>query len=201
MNAPFASSTDTAEADRIISIAILAVGGQGGGVLTEWIVDVAERNSYRAQSTSVAGVAQRTGATIYYIEMCPDRGRQPVFSLAPTPGDVDILMTTNQGSAYLYRTDVTSGNRSLRFHLRGTKSNRDAIGALVRVTTPEGAQSRMVKTGSSYLSQSELALTFGLAKDAAANVEVIWPSGTRQTFNDVKANQRLKINESRGIVP
>ncbi|TAN17605.1 MAG: indolepyruvate oxidoreductase subunit beta family protein [Rhizobiaceae bacterium] len=92
MDAPFASTVDTVEADRIISIAILAVGGQGGGVLTEWIVDTAERNSYRAQSTSVAGVAQRTGATIYYIEMCPDRGRQPIFSLSPTPGDVDVLI-------------------------------------------------------------------------------------------------------------
>ena len=78
--------------DKIISIAILAVGGQGGGVLTDWIVDVAERNGYRAQSTSVAGVAQRTGATIYYVEMCPDRGRQPVFALSPAPGDVDVLI-------------------------------------------------------------------------------------------------------------
>ncbi|MBP0614568.1 indolepyruvate oxidoreductase subunit beta family protein [Jiella mangrovi] len=79
-------------ADRIISVAALAVGGQGGGVLTNWIVDVAERNGYRAQSTSVAGVAQRTGATIYYVEMCPDRGRQPVFSLSPSKGDVDVLI-------------------------------------------------------------------------------------------------------------
>lgn len=76
----------------IIKIAILAVGGQGGGVLTDWITDVAERNGYRAQSTSVAGVAQRTGATIYYVEMCPDTGREPVFSLNPAPGDVDILI-------------------------------------------------------------------------------------------------------------
>lgn len=76
----------------IIKIAILAVGGQGGGVLTNWIIDVAERNGYRAQSTSVAGVAQRTGATIYYVEMCPDTGRQPVFSLSPAQGDVDVLM-------------------------------------------------------------------------------------------------------------
>lgn len=76
----------------IIKIAILAVGGQGGGVLTNWIIDVAERNGYRAQSTSVAGVAQRTGATIYYVEMCPDTGRQPVFSLSPAQGHVDILM-------------------------------------------------------------------------------------------------------------
>jgi len=92
MNAPFAATSETVKDDRIISIATLAVGGQGGGVLTDWIVEVAERNGYRAQSTSVAGVAQRTGATIYYIEMCPDRGRAPVFSLSPAPGDVDVLI-------------------------------------------------------------------------------------------------------------
>ncbi|MEQ1942085.1 indolepyruvate oxidoreductase subunit beta family protein [Mesorhizobium sp. VNQ89] len=76
----------------VIKIAILAVGGQGGGVLSDWIVDVAERNGYLAQSTSVAGVAQRTGATIYYIEMCRDKGRQPVFALSPSQGDVDVLI-------------------------------------------------------------------------------------------------------------
>jgi indolepyruvate ferredoxin oxidoreductase beta subunit len=80
----------------LIKLAILAVGGQGGGVLSDWIVDVAERNGYLAQSTSVAGVAQRTGATIYYIEMCPElypgAGRLPVFALSPSQGDVDILI-------------------------------------------------------------------------------------------------------------
>ncbi|MCR4265652.1 indolepyruvate oxidoreductase subunit beta family protein [Nitratireductor sp. ZSWI3] len=76
----------------IIKLAALAVGGQGGGVLTNWITDVAERNGYLAQSTSVAGVAQRTGATIYYVEMCPDTGRRPVFALSPAQGDVDILI-------------------------------------------------------------------------------------------------------------
>lgn len=80
----------------VIKLAILAVGGQGGGVLADWIVDVAERNGFLAQSTSVAGVAQRTGATIYYIEMCPeldpDAGRLPIFALSPSQGDVDILV-------------------------------------------------------------------------------------------------------------
>lgn len=76
----------------MIKLAILAVGGQGGGVLSDWIVAVAEKNGYLAQSTSVAGVAQRTGATIYYIEMCPDAGRLPVFALSPSQGDVDILI-------------------------------------------------------------------------------------------------------------
>jgi indolepyruvate ferredoxin oxidoreductase beta subunit len=79
--------------DRPISIAILAMGGQGGGVLSDWIIAVAESQGWAAQSTSVPGVAQRTGATIYYIEMLPPRGgRMPVLSLVPTPGDVDIVL-------------------------------------------------------------------------------------------------------------
>lgn len=77
---------------RVIKLAILAVGGQGGGVLTNWIVELAESCGWRAQSTAVAGVAQRTGATIYYVEMAPETGRDPVFALAPAPGDVDILI-------------------------------------------------------------------------------------------------------------
>jgi indolepyruvate ferredoxin oxidoreductase beta subunit len=79
--------------ERPISIAIVAMGGQGGGVLTEWIVHLAENHGWVAQSTSVPGVAQRTGATIYYIEaMPPLDGRKPILSLMPTPGDVDLVM-------------------------------------------------------------------------------------------------------------
>jgi hypothetical protein len=93
-------------------------------------------------------------------------------------GDVDLLITTNQGPAYLYRNDVTNGNRSIRLRLRGTKSNRDAIGAVARLTTSGGTQSRMVKSGSSYLSQSELTLTFGIGRRERADRLVIeWPSG------------------------
>lgn len=85
--------------DEIIKLAIMAVGGQGGAVLTDWVVDVAERNGYAAQSTSVAGVAQRTGATIYYVEMAPDAGRKPVFSLMPAQGDVDIMIAAEMMEA------------------------------------------------------------------------------------------------------
>ena len=78
-----------------ISLAILAMGGQGGGVLAEWIVALAESEGWAAQSTSVPGVAQRTGATIYYIEMgLPKDGVDPVFALMPTPGDVDVVMAS-----------------------------------------------------------------------------------------------------------
>jgi indolepyruvate ferredoxin oxidoreductase beta subunit len=71
------------------------MGGQGGGVLTDWIVQLAENHGWVAQSTSVPGVAQRTGATIYYIEaMPPLDGRKPILSLTPTPGDVDVVMAS-----------------------------------------------------------------------------------------------------------
>lgn len=80
-----------------IKIAILAMGGQGGGVLADWLVALAERAGWWAQSTSVPGVAQRTGATIYYVELLPGEavaaaGRAPVLALMPTPGDVDVVV-------------------------------------------------------------------------------------------------------------
>lgn len=79
--------------EKPLSVAIMAMGGQGGGVLSDWIVAVAEANGWHAQSTSVPGVAQRTGATLYYIEMLPPRGtKAPVLALMPTPGDVDVVI-------------------------------------------------------------------------------------------------------------
>lgn len=75
----------------------MALGGQGGGVLAEWIVKAGERSGLIAQSTSVPGVAQRTGATIYYVELFPaaaaaEAGKAPVLALSPTPGDVDVVI-------------------------------------------------------------------------------------------------------------
>ena len=103
-------------------------------------------------------------------------------------GSPGLLITTNQGTAYLYRNQQLAGNRALRLRLTGTKSNRDAIGALARVFLPDGAQSRRVKSGSSYLSQSELTLTFGLGKhDAASRLVIEWPSGAVQEFKNVRA--------------
>ncbi|MFY0611989.1 MAG: indolepyruvate oxidoreductase subunit beta family protein [Hyphomicrobiaceae bacterium] len=85
--------------DGIIKLAVLAVGGQGGGVLTNWILAVAEANGYVAQSTSVPGVAQRTGATIYYLEMLPESDQQPVLALMPSPGDVDVVVAAEMMEA------------------------------------------------------------------------------------------------------
>ncbi len=83
----------------IIKLAVLAVGGQGGGVLTGWIEDVARANGYAAQATSVAGVSQRTGATVYYIEMAPADEGIPIFSLMPAAGDVDIMVAAEMMEA------------------------------------------------------------------------------------------------------
>ena len=77
---------------RRITIAIMALGGQGGGVLADWIIDMATRENYVAQGTSVPGVAQRTGATIYYIELFPKTAHPPILALSPMPGDVDIVI-------------------------------------------------------------------------------------------------------------
>jgi len=103
------------DGEKIITLAALAVGGQGGGVLTNWIVAVAQANGYHAQSTSVAGVAQRTGATIYYVEMCEDKGRMPVFSLSPSIGDVDILIASElmEGGRAVTRGFVTPGRTTM----------------------------------------------------------------------------------------
>lgn len=84
---------------RAITIAILAMGGEGGGVLADWIVDLAEHSGYVAQTTSVPGVAQRTGSTIYYIEIFPEpavraAGKPPVLALMPVPGEVDIVIAS-----------------------------------------------------------------------------------------------------------
>jgi hypothetical protein len=106
-------------------------------------------------------------------------------------GDLDILVATNNGPAYLYRNDGGNKNHWLQIRLNGTKSNRDGIGAVVKV----GNQTQMVHSGSSYCSSSDLALTFGLGNDATASVEIQWPSGIHQKINTVKADQRLNIQE------
>ena len=82
-----------------IKLCIAALGGQGGGVLAEWLVEIAESEDYLAQSTSVPGVAQRTGATIYYLEFFPRTaaeraGREPIMALMPVPGDVDCVVAS-----------------------------------------------------------------------------------------------------------
>ena len=81
---------------RPITMAVLAMGGEGGGVLADWCIDMAEHSNYWAQTTSVPGVAQRTGATVYYLEFFSNDGsnKEPILSTMPTPGEVDIVIAS-----------------------------------------------------------------------------------------------------------
>jgi len=129
----------------------------------------------------------------------PKVGRGAAFGDYDEDGDPDVIITTNGGPAYLYRNDVLNGNTVLRITLRGTKSNRDGIGARVRVFAGSERYTRLVRTGSSYLSQSELPLSFGLgSRKTADRVLVEWPSGTRDELKTVATGQSIVITEGRG---
>ena len=130
----------------------------------------------------------------------PKVGRGLAYGDFDRDGDLDLLLTTNNGPAYLYRNDQLSGNHSVRFRLVGTKSNRDGIGATVRVFSGGLTQSRMVKGGSSYLSQSELPVTFGLEKrDRIERVVIDWPSGRTEEFKSLSAGRCYECTEGKGI--
>jgi hypothetical protein len=132
----------------------------------------------------------------------PKVGRGLAYGDFDRDGDLDLLLTTNNGPAYLYRNDLTNGNRSIRFRLVGTKSNRDGIGATVRIFTGGQIQSRMVKGGSSYLSQSEFPVTFGLEKrDRIDRVVIDWPSGRTEEYKSLAAGRSYVCTEGKGIDP
>ncbi len=116
-------------------------------------------------------------------------------------GDLDVLVTTNHGPAYLFRNDGGNQNNWVCVRTQGSKSNRDGIGAIVRVESASGKQWAAVRSGSSYCSQSDLALTFGLGKDPAISaMEIEWPSGTKQRLTGVPVNSFLVVDEAKGIV-
>jgi hypothetical protein len=115
-------------------------------------------------------------------------------------GDVDLLITTNNGPAALFRNDLTAGNRSIRFRLVGTTSNRDAIGASVRVFHGGTSQSRMIRSGSSYLSQSELTVTVGVGRrDQIDRVVITWPNGGTQEYKNVATGRTFECVEGKGL--
>jgi enediyne biosynthesis protein E4 len=132
----------------------------------------------------------------------PKVGRGAAFADVDGDLDLDVVLTTNGGPAALYRNDSATGNHALRLRLRGLTSNRDGIGARVRVFAGRDRLSRTVKTGSSYLSQSELPLTFGLGKASKAErVVVEWPSGKVDELQNVAAGKSYTLIEGKGIAP
>jgi hypothetical protein len=134
----------------------------------------------------------------------PIVGRGAAYGDFDNDGDLDLVITANNGPARLLRNDNGNQNDMLRVKTVGTRSNRDGIGAKVTLKTNTGTRLfAMVKTGSSYLSQSELPLTFGLGKPGTVKtlgLEIVWPSGQKDTIPDVKPNQFITVKEGRGII-
>jgi enediyne biosynthesis protein E4 len=133
----------------------------------------------------------------------PRVGRGAAFADINNDGRLDLLLSTNGGPVYLFRNEArgaNASNRSLRLKLIGTKSNRDGIGAVVKLTAGRETQSKMLRSGSSYLSASELVLTFGLGQyDKADSVEIHWPSGQLDRLSAVPAGATLTVTEGKGI--
>jgi len=132
----------------------------------------------------------------------PRVGRGAAYADINNTGRLDLLLSTNGGPAYLFLNEATGGaaaNKSLRVKLVGTKSNRDGIGAIVKLTSNGVTQSQMLRSGSSYLSASELVLTFGLGQsDKVDSLEVRWPSGQTDKLSNVTAGQTITVTESKG---
>ena len=111
-------------------------------------------------------------------------------------GDLDVVISTNNGPAYVFRNDLANHNHWITIHTVGSKSGRDGLGAVVTVRCGSKSQTRMVRSGSSYCSQSQLALTFGLGKDARVDsVEVRWPSGLLQKLGPQPVDRAITITE------
>jgi enediyne biosynthesis protein E4 len=132
----------------------------------------------------------------------PVVGRGAAYADFDHDGDLDIVVTENGGPARLLRNDGGNKNNWVNVRLVGRTSNRSGLDAIVRVESPSGKQWQTVHSGSSYCSQSDLALTFGLKQDrniSALTVE--WPSGKKQRFENVAANRFITIDEAAGITP
>jgi hypothetical protein len=130
----------------------------------------------------------------------PRVARGAAYADIDNDGALDILVTTNGGPPHLYLNQGGT-NQSLRIKLVGTKSNRDGIGAVVRVTAGSDKQWLMMKSGSSYLSQSELVLTFGMgAKSKADSIEIDWPSGQVDKLSNIAAGQTITVQEAKGQI-
>ena len=131
----------------------------------------------------------------------PQVGRGAAYADYDGDGDLDVLVTANGGAPRLLRNDGGNDNHVLRIRTMGTTSNRDGIGARIDVTAGGATRWQVVRTGSSYLSQSELPVTFGLGDGTRVDaLQVTWPSGRVDRIGAVPADRTITVEEGAGIV-
>ena len=125
-------------------------------------------------------------------------GRGAAYLDFDNDGDLDLVITVNGGRPILFRNDGGNKNHWLRVSLLGVESNRGGIGALVKVKVGGRLMRSYVKSGSSYLSQSELPLTFGIGKSKSIDwIEIQWPNGRVERYHEVKVDQWVLIEEGK----
>jgi hypothetical protein len=178
------------------------------GHIEDQIERVQKRVSYAEPSHLFrnlgSGRFQEVTAQMGQAFAAPRVARGAAYADIDNHGFLDVLVTTNAGPAFLFHNEGGS-NQSLRLKLVGTKSNRDGIGAMVRVTSNNNnnkdKQWKMLRSGSSYLSQSELVLTFGLGAQTKADiVEIQWPSGQTEKLANIAAGQTITVQEGKGVI-
>ena len=145
------------------------------------------------------GKFQETTQSVGAAFAAPRVARGAAYADINNEGRLDLLVATNGGRPVLFHNEGVTNN-SLRIKLVGTNSNHDGIGAVVRLTTSGGTQSQMLRSGSGYLSASELVLTFGLASaKQAESIEIRWPSGQLDRLTNVPAGATVTVTEGKGI--
>jgi hypothetical protein len=169
-------------------------------------IEVASPGTHYKQHNSLLhnemnGKFVETSAAAGLTALPPRAGRGVAFADFDNDGFVDMVVSNDDDPPTLLHNSGNNGNHFVNFKLVGTKSNRDALGARIRVMAGGISQIREIMGGGSYLSQSDLRANFGLSKNTVVqNVEVTWPSGAHQVFHDVKADQFYLIEEGRNEI-
>lgn len=179
------------------------------GHIEDGIERVQKRVSYAESPHLFRNLGGARPSDVKFTEVTADMGkafaapkvaRSAAYADIDNDGFLDLLISTNAGPAYLFHNEGGT-NHSLRVKLAGTKSNRDGIGAIVRVSAGNDKQWKMLRSGSSYLAANELLLTFGLGAQTKADaIEIQWPSGQVDKFSNVNASQTITVQEGKGIV-
>ena len=177
-----------------------------GHIDEKWAGTIDSRVTYRQPLLMMRNLGNRTfenvTARLGSAFSSPRLARGAGYGDIDHDGDLDLFVTTMDGPVSVLRNDGGNGQNWWRVRAVGTTSNRSALGTVVRVSSASGTQMQTVRSGSSYCSQSELTLTFGLGRDPVITaVEIVWPGGAMERHTNVAVNRQMTATEGRGMTP